>query len=1054
MHRTHRRRLAAAVRSVAVEALEVRRVLDATYFPLSAGDFRQDWSDTSLITTADNWDTVPSILGYRGDDLTAATGADPQTILAFGTSPIDVNANQTNPSTSTTGGVSEFEIANPTIALQGSGTADAPFILLHLNTTGLSSVNVRYLVRDIDGSTDNAIQQVALQYRIGETGDFVNVPAGYIADATDGGTATRETPIDVILPAEAANQPQLQVRIITTNAAGNDEWVGIDDIVVPGVNNPAGAINFATTSVNVNENAGPATLRVDRVGGSSGAVSATFQVNPGTATLGNDYTLPPSLTLNWAPGDTAPKFIQIPIVNDAVAEPNEAFTVTLVSTTGGATLGTTTTATVNIADDDVAVPAVLVNEVASNPAGQDNPFEYVEIKGAPGTPLTNVYFVSIEGQGGGAGTADQVIDLSSATIGASGLLVLKSPTGGFAIPAGTSVLTSSVFDTVNGGLENDSNSFVLIFSPTAINTSTDLDPENDGTLNLPAGASLIDGVGIYTNGAGPGGSGQDRVYGAGIEVRDLTPDVMTRLVGNDNPNDPNAWFAGDLQTPSPAGSATVDYEPDATSPNTPSGAYLTPGAANYQLSDQPNGRINFSIGAATVNETDGTATFTVRRLGGTAGTVSVAVSTVDGTAVAGSDFVLDTASPLVFAPGETLKTVTVSLVNDTLAEPNETFSVVLSSPAGGATIGGKTAVTVTLLSDDLGTPPAVVVNEVLANPATTIDNPAEYVELRGTPGASLVQTYFVSIEGDGGGAGIADLVVDLGFASLGSNGLLVIKGTGGFNIPAGTAVFTDTRFDASGGILENGANSFAVIFSPTPIAAGTDLDTNNDGVLDNLPAGAQLIDSVGWQSYSTTNAAFEGTVYGANLTAAPGVPNITPDAASRLVTNTTPNAVAAWFFGDILAGGSAGNLEVAYDPAAVVNAPAGAAVLTPGASNFAGVTVLKGDMNGDNVVNNQDIAPFVQALTDLAAYQAQYPGLDPIARGDIDNNGALNNQDIAPFVALLTNTAPAPAATPTPTRAAPAKAPRLVTPAVEPTITRVPVRIAGDVFASGKAIVA
>ena len=33
---------------------------------------------------------------------------------------------------------------------------------------------------DIDGSTDNSVQPVALQYRVGSTGDFVNVPAGII----------------------------------------------------------------------------------------------------------------------------------------------------------------------------------------------------------------------------------------------------------------------------------------------------------------------------------------------------------------------------------------------------------------------------------------------------------------------------------------------------------------------------------------------------------------------------------------------------------------------------------------------------------------------------------------------------------------------------------------------------------------------------------------------------------------------------------------------------------------------------------------------------------
>ncbi|MBK8984724.1 MAG: hypothetical protein IPM39_01365 [Chloroflexi bacterium] len=95
--------------------------------------FSQDWTDTSLITTNDDWSGVPGIIGYRGDGLATTTGVDPQTILVDGTTtPIDVNANQTNPNTFTTGGVTEFEIADPVVALQGSGTARAPFLLVHL----------------------------------------------------------------------------------------------------------------------------------------------------------------------------------------------------------------------------------------------------------------------------------------------------------------------------------------------------------------------------------------------------------------------------------------------------------------------------------------------------------------------------------------------------------------------------------------------------------------------------------------------------------------------------------------------------------------------------------------------------------------------------------------------------------------------------------------------------------------------------------------------------------------------------------------------------------
>lgn len=206
--------------------------------------FSQDWT-ADLITTNDDWSTVPGIVGFRGDDMTPGTGTDPRTLLAeFGLpagAVIDVNINQTLPDTFATGGVAEFEIANRVVALNGSGTGDAPYIVLYLNTTAQNNIRVSYNARDLDASADNAIQQIATQYRVGNTGNFINVPGGYIADATTGGTATQVTAVAVTLPAAANNQPEVQVRIMTTNAAGNDEWVGIDDISVTAVASPATA---------------------------------------------------------------------------------------------------------------------------------------------------------------------------------------------------------------------------------------------------------------------------------------------------------------------------------------------------------------------------------------------------------------------------------------------------------------------------------------------------------------------------------------------------------------------------------------------------------------------------------------------------------------------------------------------------------------------------------------------------------------------------------------------------------------------------------------------
>src|SRR5687768_16966829 len=198
--------------------------------------FSQNWTTTNLITADDNWSGVPGIVGYRGDDISTTIGVDLRTVLADGAAtPVDVNANRSDPDVFATGGIAEFDgISNPVVAFQGSATADVPHIVLYLNTTGQSNIQVSYNARDIDAGTGiDAVQQVNTQFRVGGTGDYANVTGGYIADATLGvATATLVTPVSVTLPAAANNQPLVEVRIMTTNATGSDEFVGIDDISV------------------------------------------------------------------------------------------------------------------------------------------------------------------------------------------------------------------------------------------------------------------------------------------------------------------------------------------------------------------------------------------------------------------------------------------------------------------------------------------------------------------------------------------------------------------------------------------------------------------------------------------------------------------------------------------------------------------------------------------------------------------------------------------------------------------------------------------------------
>ena len=64
------------------------------------------------------------------------------------------------------------------------------------------------------------------------------------------------------------------------------------------------------------------------------------------------------------------------------------------------------------------------------------------------------------------------------------------------------------------------------------------------------------------------------------------------------------------------------------------------------------------------------------------GTVTVNYATADGTATAGEDYTA-TSGTLTFTPGETEKTVSVAIIDDTVEDSGETFTLVLSDPSGG-----------------------------------------------------------------------------------------------------------------------------------------------------------------------------------------------------------------------------------------------------------------------------------------------------------------------------------------------------------------------------------
>ena len=100
-----------------------------------------------------------------------------------------------------------------------------------------------------------------------------------------------------------------------------------------------------------------------------------------------------------------------------------------------------------------------------------------------------------------------------------------------------------------------------------------------------------------------------------------------------------------------------------------------------------------------------TATLDVRLSAAAADAITVAFGTTDGTARAGTDYSPAPAGAmLTFAPGETTKTISVTVNADTTPEPNETFFVTLSNPVNAVLARARAKVTIVDDGDESGDP--------------------------------------------------------------------------------------------------------------------------------------------------------------------------------------------------------------------------------------------------------------------------------------------------------------------------------------------------------------
>lgn len=163
-----------------------------------------------------------------------------------------------------------------------------------------------------------------------------------------------------------------------------------------------------------------------------------------------------------------------------------------------------------------------------------------------------------------------------------------------------------------------------------------------------------------------------------------------------------------------------------------------------------------SVADASVAEGDaGTRdlVFTVSRTDGSVGAVSATWTVALGSAAA-SDLAAAAAlsGTVTFADGATTAEIRVSVQGDIVFEADETLTVTLSAPTGGAALGDAVA-TGTILNDDIA-PPAPVANVFINE--IHYDNvgvdAGEAIEVAGTAGTDLTGWSLVLYNGNGGAA--------------------------------------------------------------------------------------------------------------------------------------------------------------------------------------------------------------------------------------------------------------------------------------------------------------
>jgi hypothetical protein len=187
-----------------------------------------------------------------------------------------------------------------------------------------------------------------------------------------------------------------------------------------------------------------------------------------------------------------------------------------------------------------------------------------------------------------------------------------------------------------------------------------------------------------------------------VQVSVSAPGILTQAITLEELGDDRGAFAGNLPdefSNVPVGTTvTITYD---------DGVNGTVTATSTAAASLPAGNVQFNPSSYSVAEEGGNIVLTVERIVSSLGVLTVDYQTESGTAVGNEDYVPD-AGTLVFADGETSKTITVTILDDAAVESDQSFSIRLSgiqSELGGAAIVGTNPATITITDSDVAPSP-------------------------------------------------------------------------------------------------------------------------------------------------------------------------------------------------------------------------------------------------------------------------------------------------------------------------------------------------------------